>query len=65
MCIYYVFRFVNTQPVSGVLSSQVTAISNSSFEYAILLTFKYSTEVSSLTHSASYTVFIFVYVLEH
>ena len=48
---YYVFRSADTQPVSGVLSSQVTAVSNSSSEYIVLLTFKYSIEVSSLLHS--------------
>ena len=44
-------RSVDAQPVSGVLSSQVTAISNTSSEFAVLLTFKYSIEVSSLLHS--------------
>ena len=46
LCFLY-DRAVDLRPVSPVLSSQVTAISNTSSEFAVLLTFKYSIEVSS------------------
>lgn len=46
-------RSVGTQPISGVLSSQVTTKSNTSSEFAVLLTFEYSVEVSSLMLSAT------------
>ena len=41
-------RSVGTRPVSGVLFSQVTATSNTSSEFAVLVAFNYSIEVSSL-----------------
>ena len=63
MCYMGCHRSVGTQPVSGVLSSHVTAISDTSSEFAVLLTFKYSVEVGSLIHSVTcyYIVINFVY----
>ena len=46
-------RSVDNQPVSSVLSSQVTAVSNTSSKFAVLLTFKYSIEVSCFIHVAT------------
>ena len=50
-------RSANFQPVSGVLSSQVAAISNTSSQFAVWLTFKYSNEVSSFMHSTHVTTY--------
>ena len=41
------------QPVSQVLSSQVTAISNTSSNFAVELTFEYSINVSNSVYAAT------------
>ena len=48
MCVLGSCRPVNNEPVSPVLSSQVTGVSNSSTEFAVQLTFEYSITVSAL-----------------
>ena len=52
MCMFHVsYRSVTRKAVSQVLSSQVTNTSNTSSDNAVVLTFRYSTDVSSLMYS--------------